>query len=102
VKLRPGQKLHSAVSNAQVVVVRAPATEVDVRCGGAPLLEDGQTPDGATTLDPSLAEGPLLGKRYAEEDLGLELLCTRPGEGALTVDGNMLVLKGAKPLPSSD
>ncbi len=101
-KLRPGQKLHSVVSDAQVVVVRAPATEVDVRCGGAPLLEAGQAPDGAAELDASLGEGPLLGKRYAEDDLGLELLCTRGGEGALTVDGRLLLLKGAKPLPSSD
>ena len=32
---------------------------------------------------PSLGDGPLLGKRYADEELGLELLCTRAGDGAL-------------------
>jgi hypothetical protein len=100
--LRPGQKLHSAVCGAQVVVVKAPPAAVEVGCGGAPLLEDGQEPDGAVKLDPTLGDGPQLGKRYADEDLGLELLCTRPGEGALTVDGRLLGLKGAKPLPSSD
>jgi hypothetical protein len=101
-KLRPGQKLHSAVCEAQVVVVRAPATDVEIGCGGAPLLDDGQEADGAAPLDPSLGDGPLLGKRYADEELGLELLCTRPGKGALTVDGRPLGVKGAKPLPSSD
>jgi hypothetical protein len=101
-KLRPGQKLHSAVCDAQVVVVRAPAVEVEVGCGGAPLLDDGQDPDGTPTLDASLGDGPLLGKRYADDDLGLELLCTRAGTGALTVDGRLLLVKGAKPLPSSD
>jgi hypothetical protein len=101
-KLRPGQKLHSAVSDAQVVVVRAPDTDVDLACGGAPLLEEGQQGADAPALDASLGEGPLLGKRYADEELGLELLCTRPGAGALTVDGRALPIKGAKPLPSSD
>jgi hypothetical protein len=101
-KLRPGQKLKSAVCGAQVVVVRAPADDVEVGCGGAPLLDDGDEPDGSAQLDATLGEGAVLGKRYADEDLGLELLCTRAGEGALTVDGRVLPLKGAKPLPSSD
>ena len=101
-ELRPGQKLRSAVSEAQVVVVKAPAAAVALGCGGALLLGEGQEPDGTAVLDPSLGDGPLVGKRYADDELGLELLCTRPGEGALTVDGRPLPLKGAKPLPASD
>jgi hypothetical protein len=101
-ELRPGQKLHSAVCDAQVVVVRAPSAAVDLRCGGASLHDDGHEPEGSAQLDPTLGDGPLLGKRYADDDLGLELLCTRPGKGALTADGRPLSLKGAKPLPSSD
>jgi hypothetical protein len=100
-KLRPGQKLHSAVCDAQVVVVRAPSDPVEVGCGGAPLLDDGEAASGAA-LDPSLGDGPQLDKRYADDDLGLELLCTKAGTGALTVDGRPLLVKGAKPLPSSD
>jgi hypothetical protein len=100
-KLRPGQKLHSAVCDVQVIVVRAPAAEVALGCGGSPLLEEGQGAGGAS-LDPALGEGPLLGKRYADADLGLELLCTRAGKGALTVEGKPLLVKGAKPLPSAD
>jgi hypothetical protein len=101
-KLRPGQKLHSAVCDAQVVVVKAPSDAVEIGCGGAPLLDDGQEAAPAATLDSSLGDGPLLGKRYADDALGLELLCTRAGTGALTVDGRLLLVKGAKPLPSSD
>jgi hypothetical protein len=101
-RLKPGQKLRSAVCEAQVVVVRAPAVDVEVGCGGAPLLADGEEPGGAVALDPALGDGPLLGKRYADEELGLELLCSRAGKGALTVDGRVLPVKGAKPLPSSD
>ena len=101
-KLRPGQRLHSGVCDAQVVVVRAPSSDVEVGCGGAALLDEGEEPDGAAALDPVLGDGPLLGKRYADDELGLELLCVRAGEGALTVGGRSLPVKGAKPLPSSD
>jgi hypothetical protein len=47
-------------------------------------------------------DGTLLGKRYADEELGLELLCSQAGEGALTIGDQPLLIKGAKPLPSSD
>lgn len=100
-QLKPGQKLRSAVCDAQVIVVRAPAVEVDLACGGAPLVGMEDEPAGAE-LDASLAEGTLLGKRYADEELGLELLCTKGGAGSLTCNGAVLAIKGAKPLPASD
>lgn len=101
-ELRPGLKLASAVCDAQVVVVRAPAGDVEVGCGGAPMVPDGEDAPAGAALDESLGDGPQLGKRYADEELGLELLCTRAGAGALTAGGAALALKGAKPLPSSD
>ncbi len=101
-ELRPGLKLASAVCDAQVVVVRAPAGDVEVGCGGAPMVPDGEDGPAGAALDASLGDGPQLGKRYADEELGLELLCTRAGAGALTANGAVLALKGAKPLPSSD
>jgi hypothetical protein len=100
--LRAGQKLRSAVCDAQVVVVRAPSADVELACGGAPMLADDAEAAPEAVLDASLGEGPALGKRYADEELGLEVLCTRAGKGALTVDGRVLPVKGAKPLPSSD
>ncbi len=99
-QLRPGQKLHSIVSEAQVVVVKAPDGDVDVQCGGAAMVEEPVDATGAP--DDSLGDGPQIGKRYADEELGLELLCSKGGAGALTVDGRVLPIKGAKPLPSSD
>jgi hypothetical protein len=48
------------------------------------------------------AEGTLLGKRYADEDLGLELLCTKGGDGSLSLGDTVIPVKGSKPLPSSD
>jgi len=61
---------------------------------------DSDEPRG--TLDPSLAGGTQLGKRYADDSSGIEVLCTKAGEGTLTLDGERLEIKGAKPLPSSD
>jgi hypothetical protein len=100
--LRPGSKLHSAVCETQVVVVRAPADDVEITCGGVPMLGDGEETTAGAELAPSEADGSLMGKRYAEESLGLELLCTRPGNGTLACNGTVLPIKGAKPLPASD
>jgi hypothetical protein len=101
-ELSVGQKLSSAVCEAQVVVVKAPSQPVDVACGGSVMVPDGDPSAGSGTPDTSLGDAALLGKRYADEELGLELLCTKAGQGALTVDGRPLEVKGAKPLPSSD
>jgi hypothetical protein len=100
--LKAGQKLNSAVSDAQVIVVKAPASEVELGCGGAPLVAEGSDAPAGAVLDAELAEGPQIGKRYADEELGLELLCTRAGAGSLTCNGEVLAIKGAKPLPASD
>jgi hypothetical protein len=101
-ELRPGLRLESATCDTQVVVVKAPkeATDVDVRCGGEPMREHGA--GGPRLPGGGEGEATLLGKRYADEDLGLELLCTQGGEGALSVGDRPLLQKGAKPLPSSD
>lgn len=56
----------------------------------------------AATADPEQLGGSQLGKRYADEELGVELLCTKAGQGTLAVNGVALPLKNAKPLPASD
>lgn len=99
-ELTPGMKLRSAACDAQFIVVRAASGDLDLRCGGAPLLAGDEAAEAP--LDPAHAEGSLLGKRYADEEKGLELLCTKAGKGSLSLDGAPLGLKSAKPLPSSD
>ena len=99
-QLKPGARLESATCDAQVVVVKAPGDEVDVRCGGEPMRELGTGGDRAPIT--TQGEPTLLGKRYADEELGLELLCTKAGDGSLSVGDAPLLVKGAKPLPSSD
>ena len=43
-----------------------------------------------------------MGKRYADEESGIEVLCTKPGEGSLSLGDVALLQKDAKALPSSD
>jgi hypothetical protein len=52
--------------------------------------------------DPAHAAGTLLGKRYADADSELEVLCTKAGEDSLSLGDAPLHVKDAKPLPSSD
>jgi len=101
-QLAAGTRLKSAADETQVVVVRAPAGDVDLTCGGHPLVPlDAEV--GAGVAVEAGHDGPtLLGKRYADEAVGIELLCTRAGAGGLFVNGAPLGLKEAKPLPSSD
>ena len=101
-QLKAGARLKSAVCATEVIVIVAPASSADVQCGGAAMLSAGeQAPEGAT-LDAGAAAGTTLGKRYISAAGDLELLCTKPGKGSLAVAGTPLVLKEAKPLPSSD
>lgn len=99
---KPGMRLRSAVCTAEVVVIAAPAPNVVLSCGGEPLLGEGETASSDMALDTAAAQGTLLGKRYTNESGELELLCVKPGTGSLAADGVALVVKGAKPLPSSD
>lgn len=100
--LKAGTRLRSAVCGTEVILVRAPSEPVELTCGGAPLLAEGDEAPAGAQLDAAASSGTLIGKRYADEDLGLELLCVKPGEGSLAANGKELPLKSAKPLPSSD
>jgi hypothetical protein len=100
--LKPGLRLESATCDTQVVVVKHPADQpdVDLRCGGHPMRELGT--GGERVAVAGEGDATLLGKRYADDDLGLEVLCTQGGDGSLSVGDAPLLVKGAKPLPSSD
>jgi hypothetical protein len=103
IELSPGTKLASAVCLTEVIVVRPPTTSVSVECGGEPMVAADDAPTSPSgDLADGHAEGTPLGKRYHHEASGLELLCTRAGDGSLAADGEPIPLKDAKPLPSSD
>jgi hypothetical protein len=98
--LKPGTRLRSAVDSTEIVVVRKPTQEVDLRCGGHPMVPVGTEPSGV--VDATHSSGTKMGKRYADEETGIEVLCTKPGEGSLSLGDNALLQKDAKALPSSD
>ena len=101
-QLKAGTRLKSAVDTTEVVVVKAPARDIDLRCGGQPMAPVGSDGGGGGTLDAAHSSGTLLGKRYTDEAGELELLCTKAGEGSLSEGDQPIHQKDAKPLPSSD
>lgn len=100
-QLKPGTRLQSAVCDTQVVVVRPPADDVDLRCGGHPMVPVGEAVERVASVA-GFDTGTLMGKRYTADELGLEVLCSKAGAGALSVGDELLPLKDAKPLPASD
>ena len=100
-EIKAGSRLACPVCSVELVVVRPPSAEVVIACGGAEVVDTAaERPGGGHTE--AGGEGTLVGKRYADDDTGLEVLCAKPGPGSLTIDGRELPIKGAKPLPSSD
>jgi hypothetical protein len=99
---KPGLRLRSAVCATEVVMVKAPGSDVDLQCGGSPMvgIDEIEAPSGAPAS--GLDAGSLIGKRYVDAAESIELLCTKAGAGTLTLGEEVLVTKGAKPLPSSD
>ena len=102
VVLKAGTRLRSAVCSSEVMVVAAPKEDVEVTCGGVPLIELGSEPPAGVSISEDAKGGTQIGKRYVNEAGDLEILCTKPGEGSLGAGGALLTVKGAKPLPSSD
>lgn len=100
-KPRVGTILASTTDTTTVIVVRWPDADLDLTCGGASMVE-ARSPDAAYDADPVQQSGTQMGKRYADDELGIEVLCTKPGPGTLAVGGAPLPIKTAKPLPASD
>jgi hypothetical protein len=82
--LKTGGRFKSAVCAGEIMVVTASGDDVELTCGGAPMVEPG------------------MGKRYITEDESLEVLCVKAGDGALAVNGQLLLQKDTKQLPKTD
>ena len=100
ITLKAGGRFKSAVCDTQIMVIKAPAGEHALSCGGAEMLPPAGEASG--TLDAALTGETLIGKRYVNADESLELLCTKGGQGMLALNGTALEIKQAKQLPSSD
>jgi len=99
VGLQVGTRLRAQNSACEVIVVKGADGPAVLLCAGAEMLP--------TAADPAIqliAEGPAvqLGKRYTDEETGVEVLCTKAGVGPLALNDRELALKAAKALPASD
>ena len=101
IQLKAGIRLRSTTDSCEIVVIRAPAQPIDLRCGGH-VFRPIDTEVAQQTPASGFDQGSQIGKRYCDEDLGLELLCTRAGEGSISVGETLLAVKGPKALPASD
>jgi hypothetical protein len=100
--IKPGARFHSPVCDVEVIVIKAPSADVDLRCGGHEMLPMGTQPAEELKPEPGYDGGSLIGKRYTDESGDLELLCTKGGTSSLSLGETILQVKDAKPLPSSD
>ncbi len=99
--LKPGLRLKSQISDTEIVVIKGSGDRT-LACGGVPVvgLDEPVADDPGVTAD--LTGTTLLGKRYTDPDDVVEVLCTKPGAGDLSVDGQPLGVKATKALPASD
>jgi hypothetical protein len=102
VEVRPGSRWGSNVCETQIVIVRAPSGAVDLRCGGQPMVPVDSSPTSAGEPVAGFDEGTAVGKRYADDASGLEVLCTRGGQGSLSIGETRLAVPEPRQLPSSD
>lgn len=100
--LKPGSRWKSAVCDAELVLVRPPKTSVVLECGGHPVAPHAGPKPESLTLSPDYSGGSLAGKRYADPESGLEVLCSKGGAGSLAIDGRPIGAVEAKKLPASD
>jgi hypothetical protein len=100
--LKPGSRWKSAVCDTEVVVVRPPKAETSLECGGYAMVPHAGEKPTDKTISEDFAGGSQMGKRFVDEETGLEILCTKSGQGTLTIEGRVPGTKDAKKLPASD
>lgn len=100
-ELKTGARLKSAVCAGEVMVVSAPAGDIEITCGGVAMIDSaGEASGGA--IHPDHAVGIAIGKRYINEEETLEVLCVKNGDGSIAVAGELLLQKDTKKLPKTD
>jgi hypothetical protein len=103
-KLSAGSRLKSQVCTTQIIVIKAPGSDVELTCGGRKMVDinlDVSADSGQSVAAP-FDLGSELGKRYVTPDGAVELLVTQAGSGSLAVDETPLEFKAARLLPASD
>ena len=99
-EVKPGVRLKSQVCNGEAMVVKG--ADIVLTCGGVPMIGPDEEADASATADPEHMYDCLIGKRYVNAEEAIEVLCVKAGDGSFGVDGQMLMGKETKRLPSSD
>jgi hypothetical protein len=100
--MKPGLRLTSTVCRTEVIVVKAPPMPVDLRCGGQGMVAKRHRRYASGPVDIMHSDGTEVGQRYADEEVGLEVLCTKAGDGSLSLGDRRLPSKDSTPIPTSD
>jgi hypothetical protein len=95
--MKPGSRLKSVACSSEAIIIKHQAGAIE--CGGLPMAEN-----AVAAGDPiaGFDGGTVMGKRYVDHAGTVELLCVKPGKGSFALDGVLLIVKEAKPLPASD
>jgi hypothetical protein len=101
-QLKLGTRVFSTVCSTEMIAVKAPGGPVALTIGGVAPVLSGNDRDSNHSLVAGHDGGAAMGKRYVDAAGSVELLCTKGGDGVPAVDGELLLLKDAKPLPASD
>lgn len=97
-----GLRLVSQVDGTEAIVVSADTPDVELSCGGHPMVAKGSAVEpGLSPAAPDVA-GTEVGKRYRHDELGVEVLVIRAGTGSLRIGAEPLLVNAPKRLPSSD
>lgn len=100
--LKPGSRWKSAVCDGEFVVVRPPKSPASLECGGHQVIAHADARAGDLVLSDAHGGGSGAGKRYADPETGLEVLCSKAGAGSLSIDGRPIGAAESKKLPASD
>ena len=95
--MKPGTRLKSAVCDAEIMIIKI-AESADLSCGGQLMAEAPERTEG----DGDRMHGCLIGKRYVNAEETIEVLGVKSGDGSLYYEGQELMTKDTKKLPSSD
>lgn len=101
-ELKPGTRLYSGVSGAELIVIRVTDPTATVTIGGVAALTNQPEASALVSVSDGHADQLSVGKRYVDAAATIELLCTKAGGGTLAVGDEVLLPKDAKPLPASD
>jgi hypothetical protein len=99
--LKPGLRLRSQVGETEMVVIKG-SGDHELACGGVAVVPLGEPVAEGVEMASGQDGAALMGKRYTDAADSVEILCTKPGPGALSLDGQPLEVKSAKALPASD